>query len=56
METAIHTTDIPNVYCMPAGPHLPDSAEMLGSQRCRDIFAALAEAYDAVVILSLIHI
>lgn len=50
METAIHTTDIPNVYCMPAGPHLPDSAEMLGSQRCRDIFAALAEAYDAVVI------
>lgn len=42
--------EVPGLYIMPPGPTPPNPAELLESQRARDILSALEAAYDRVVI------
>lgn len=44
------TTDVDDLYVIPAGASVPNPAEMLGSKRMRDLIARLREEFDVVVI------
>lgn len=50
LEKAIVPTETKNVYCLPAGPTPSNPAEILNSQRCREMFVELPKRYDIVVV------
>lgn len=50
VSKAIVRTKIANVWCLPSGPASANPAETLNSQASRDLFAKLAEQYDAVIV------
>jgi capsular exopolysaccharide synthesis family protein len=41
---------LPNLHLMPAGPHPPNPAELLGSKRMAEMLASLATKYDRIII------
>ena len=41
---------LPNLFIMPAGPIAPNPAELLGSDRMRDLLAKLRTEYDHVIL------
>lgn len=43
-------TAVPNVWCLPAGPVPHNPPELMNSERSRELFRALAERFDAVLI------
>ena len=43
-------TGIPNLYLLPAGPHPPNAAELIGSERMERVFQLLEEDFDFMVI------
>ena len=47
---AVHKTAVPGLWVMPAGPHPPNPAELLGSKRFKDFMASLVEHFDWVMI------
>jgi capsular exopolysaccharide synthesis family protein len=49
-EDAIVSTEIPNLFVLPAGPPPPQPAELLGSTLMKDYLARLRGAYDHIVI------
>ena len=50
VNSAIRPTAVTNVECLPAGPIPPNGAEMLNSRESRELFRALADDYDSVVV------
>lgn len=50
VASAIQPTAVTNVECLPAGPVPPNGTEMLNSQESRELFRALADDYDSVVV------
>ena len=50
LADALHSTDIENIYLLTAGTIPPNPAELLCSDRMRDLLAGLREAYDIVII------
>jgi capsular exopolysaccharide synthesis family protein len=41
---------LPNLHLMPAGPHPPNPAELLGSKRMAELLATMAAKYDRVIV------
>lgn len=41
---------MPNLQLLPAGPHPPNPAELLGSKRMAELMASMAAKYDRVII------
>lgn len=50
LEEAIIPSGIDHLDVLPAGPHPPNPAELLASQRMEKLLQALAESYDWVVL------
>ncbi|MBC8018993.1 MAG: polysaccharide biosynthesis tyrosine autokinase [Verrucomicrobia bacterium] len=50
LADALFSTDIENISLLTAGTIPPNPAELLGSDRMRDLLAGLREAYDMVII------
>ena len=50
IRSAIQKTSIENVDCIPAGPAIPNAAELLRSDVADELFRNLREWYDAVLI------
>jgi polysaccharide biosynthesis transport protein len=49
-KEAIHSTDVPGLDVLPRGNFDERAAELLGSPAVKDLFAALREQYDLVII------
>lgn len=49
LDDVIRPTDQKNLHVLTAGPHPPNPAELLGSQRLRAVLPSLVEAHDIVV-------
>lgn len=47
---AVRTTTVPNLHVLPSGPIPPNPAELLGSQRFKELLATLKEHFDWVII------
>lgn len=47
---AIQKTDTPNLFFIPAGPIPPNPAELLASNRMRDILKTLGDRFDRVIL------
>lgn len=43
-------TDVPGMYIMFAGAHVPNPAELLGSERFKKLIPALKEVFDYVIV------
>jgi capsular exopolysaccharide synthesis family protein len=41
---------LPNLKLMPAGPHPPNPAELLGSKRMAEVLKALSKDYDRIIV------
>ena len=50
MTDAVHTTEIGNLWCMPAGGTPDNPAELLTSRRFTDLLEELRQQYDFVII------
>jgi succinoglycan biosynthesis transport protein ExoP len=50
IEEAIKTTEIPNLYVLPCGPLPPNPAELLLTQRFKDVLAMLEERFDRIML------
>lgn len=46
----LHETDMPGMYIMFAGPRVPNSTELLGSENFAKLIPALKEAFDYVIV------
>ncbi len=52
LEDAVHRTDVPGLFVLPAGRQASDSLERLNSERCREVLAqGLANHPGGIVIL-----
>ncbi|MFH0902008.1 MAG: polysaccharide biosynthesis tyrosine autokinase [Pseudomonadota bacterium] len=49
IESAIHATDVPNLFVMPCGPIPPNPAELLQSERFAAMVKKLSESFDRVI-------
>ena len=49
LKDVLHEVSIPNLFVLPAGLIPPNPAELLLSERCRDMTSALREYFDYVV-------
>lgn len=50
IEEAVKTTEIPNLYVLPCGPLPPNPAELLLTQRFKDVLNALEERFDRIML------
>jgi polysaccharide biosynthesis transport protein len=50
VEDAIHPTEVPNLFVLPAGPLPPNPAELLMSEKMNDLLADLRTRFDRVII------
>lgn len=50
LDQVLRPTPVPGLEIIPAGNHAPDPAELLGSQRMRDLVQGLTKRYDFVLI------
>ena len=50
ISDTIRTTDIPNLYVLPSGPQPPNPAELLMSNRFRDVLRTLGQEYDRILL------
>jgi capsular exopolysaccharide synthesis family protein len=48
LDALIRTTDIPNLYILPAGQIPPNPSEVLGSQRMKELVAELSRRFEMV--------
>jgi capsular exopolysaccharide synthesis family protein len=49
LEDAVKTTDVPNLYVLPCGPHPPNPAELLQTEKFARLAELLASKYDRVI-------
>lgn len=50
IEDVIKTTDIPNLYVLPCGPQPPNPAELLLSNRFKQVLAELEARFDRILL------
>jgi len=50
VEDCIKTTDIPNLYVLPCGPQPPNPAELLLTNRFKEVLADLESRYDRILL------
>ncbi|MDO8586152.1 MAG: polysaccharide biosynthesis tyrosine autokinase [Armatimonadota bacterium] len=50
LEEAVLPTRVPNLQVLASGPIPPNPAEVLNSQRSRDLFRQFADQYDVVIV------
>jgi capsular exopolysaccharide synthesis family protein len=50
LDDAIHETEVPNLFVLPAGPLPPNPAELLMSEKMNDLIAELRTRFDRVII------
>lgn len=50
VDEVLHTTDLPNLDVLAAGPMPPNPAELLGTQVLRDLLDELSSRYDRILI------
>jgi capsular exopolysaccharide synthesis family protein len=50
LHDAVQSSNVPNLWVLPAGHIPPNPAELLGSNRYRDLMAELQQQYDWIVI------
>lgn len=50
VEDCIKTTDIPNLYVLPCGPQPPNPAELLLTNRFKEVMADLESRYDRILL------
>lgn len=50
LDEAALQTEVPNLSLLPAGPHVPNPAEFLHSEKFNTLLELLSETYDRVVI------
>ena len=50
LESVIQPTFIPNLFCIPSGPHPPNPAELLVSTKTRQLLEELKMKYDRIII------
>lgn len=50
LDDVIKTTDIPNLWFLPAGPTPPNPAELLMTERFTEILAELGERFDRIIL------
>lgn len=49
LESAVKSTDVPNLFLLPCGPIPPNPAELLQTERFAALVRTLAEKYDRVI-------
>jgi len=49
-DSCVITTEVPNLFVIPAGPIPPNPSELLHSERFRTFLASMAEQYDQVIL------
>jgi capsular exopolysaccharide synthesis family protein len=49
IEDAVKTTDVPNLWVLPCGPHPPNPAELLQTEKFEALVRRLGEKYDRVI-------
>ncbi|MFP4013585.1 MAG: polysaccharide biosynthesis tyrosine autokinase [Chitinispirillaceae bacterium] len=49
LEEALRRTHIPNLHLLPSGVSVPNSAELINTQRFRDMLKALSERFDVII-------
>lgn len=50
LDEIAQPTEVPNLYCVPAGPIPPNPADMFHSERFKDLLRELSERFDRVII------
>ncbi|MBZ0232809.1 MAG: polysaccharide biosynthesis tyrosine autokinase [Deltaproteobacteria bacterium] len=50
MDDVIKTTDIPNLYVLPCGPQPPNPAELLMTDRFKEVLKALESRFDRILL------
>ncbi|HWB07124.1 MAG TPA: polysaccharide biosynthesis tyrosine autokinase [Verrucomicrobiales bacterium] len=50
LANAIHATGLPNLFLFPAGAPAPNPAELLNTDRLRQLIAALENGFDRIII------
>ena len=50
VDEIFFSTDIPDLWVAPAGPHPPNPSELLASDRMRDLLATAGERFDMVIV------
>lgn len=50
LERAIHQTEIPNLDLLPVGAQPPNPAELVGSERMKNLLNGLKERYDFILV------
>jgi capsular exopolysaccharide synthesis family protein len=49
VESAVKTTDVPNLFVLPCGPVPPNPAELLHTERFREVLGQVADRFDRIV-------
>ncbi len=49
LESAVKSTEVPNLFVLPCGPHPPNPAELLQSDRFTALAKMLSEKFDRVI-------
>jgi capsular exopolysaccharide synthesis family protein len=49
-SAAVRQTEVPNLSVLPAGPHAPNPAEIVQSERFAELLAFLRESFDCIII------
>ncbi|MBL8205226.1 MAG: polysaccharide biosynthesis tyrosine autokinase [Blastocatellia bacterium] len=50
LDTMIHTLPIPNLYLLPCGPTPPNPAELVSSEKMREMLITLSKQYDHIIL------
>lgn len=50
IEEIAQPTEVPNLYCVPAGPIPPNPADMFHSEKFKQLLAELGERFDRVIL------
>lgn len=50
LEDVIHETDVPGMWVILSGPHVPNAAELLSGGRFRELVPLLRERFDYVIV------
>jgi capsular exopolysaccharide synthesis family protein len=50
LDSTIVSTHVPNLFLLPAGPHVPNPAELLQSESFEKLLSALEQKFDRVIL------
>ncbi|HEX4946858.1 MAG TPA: polysaccharide biosynthesis tyrosine autokinase [Blastocatellia bacterium] len=50
LNALVHTLPIPNLFLLPCGPTPPNPAELISSEKMREMLISLSEQYDHIIL------